>query len=66
MTKKILAVHIGDRGKYSAKKLIDQVPNIVLIIGMLITLEYKTLKLEKLVNEIPKILNDLIFGYECF
>ena len=27
MTKKILAVHIGDRGKYSAKKLIDQVPN---------------------------------------
>jgi len=22
-----LAVHIGDRGKYSAKKLIDQVPN---------------------------------------
>jgi len=66
MTKKILAVHIGDRGKYSAKKLIDQVPNIVLIIGMLITLEYKILKLEKLVNEIPKILNDLIFGYECF
>ena len=28
MTKRILAVHIGDRGKYSAKKLIDQVPNI--------------------------------------
>ncbi len=27
MTKRILAVHIGDRGKYSAKKLIDQVPN---------------------------------------
>ena len=27
MTKKILAVHIGDRGKYSAKKLINQVPN---------------------------------------
>jgi insertion element IS1 protein InsB len=27
MTKKILAVHIGDRGKYSAKKLIEQVPN---------------------------------------
>ena len=27
MTKKILAVHIGDRGKFSAKKLIDQVPN---------------------------------------
>ena len=27
MTQKILAVHIGDRGKYSAKKLIDQVPN---------------------------------------
>ena len=27
MTKKILAVHIGDRGKDSAKKLIDQVPN---------------------------------------
>ena len=28
MTKKILAVHIGNRGKESAKKLIDQVPNI--------------------------------------
>jgi insertion element IS1 protein InsB len=27
MTKKILAVHIGNRGKDSAKKLIDQVPN---------------------------------------
>ena len=27
MTKKILAVHIGNRGKESAKKLIDQVPN---------------------------------------
>ncbi len=27
MTKKILAVHIGNRGKGSAKKLIDQVPN---------------------------------------
>jgi len=27
MTKKILAVHIGDRGKGSVKKLIDQVPN---------------------------------------
>jgi insertion element IS1 protein InsB len=27
MTKKILAVHIGDRGKNSAKKLIEQVPN---------------------------------------
>ena len=27
MTKRILAVYIGDRGKYSAKKLIDQVPN---------------------------------------
>jgi len=27
MTKRILAVHIGNRGKESAKKLIDQVPN---------------------------------------
>ena len=27
MTKKILAVHIGNRGKESAKKLIEQVPN---------------------------------------
>jgi len=27
MTKKILAVHIGNRGKDSAKKLIDQVPD---------------------------------------
>ena len=27
MTHKILAIHIGDRGKGSAKKLIDQVPN---------------------------------------
>ena len=27
MTKKILAVHIGNRGKESAKKLINQVPN---------------------------------------
>ena len=27
VTKRILAVHIGDRGKHSAKKLIDQVPN---------------------------------------
>jgi hypothetical protein len=27
MTKRILAVHIGNRGKDSAKKLIDQVPN---------------------------------------
>ena len=27
ITKKILAVYIGDRGKHSAKKLIDQVPN---------------------------------------
>jgi len=27
MTKKILAVHIGNRGKESAKKRIDQVPN---------------------------------------
>jgi len=27
MTKRILAVHIGNRGKKSAKKLIDQVPN---------------------------------------
>ena len=27
MTKKILAVHIGNRGKESAQKLIDQVPN---------------------------------------
>ena len=27
MTHKILAVHIGNRGKKSAKKLIEQVPN---------------------------------------
>jgi len=27
VSKKILAVHIGDRGKHSAKKLIEQVPN---------------------------------------
>ena len=27
ITKRILAVHIGNRGKESAKKLIDQVPN---------------------------------------
>ena len=27
MTKKILAVHIGNRGKESAKELINQVPN---------------------------------------
>ena len=27
MTKKILAVHIGDRGQESAKRLIEQVPN---------------------------------------
>ena len=30
MTKKILAVHIGNRAKESAKKLIDQVPNMKL------------------------------------
>ena len=28
VTNKILAVHIGDKGKDSAKKLIDQIPNI--------------------------------------
>ena len=67
MTKKILAVHIGNRGKKSAKKLINQVPNMKIYSTDdwdAMDVQLKILRLERWESVIPKILNDLIFEGE--